>query len=37
MGKRKPERKRKFARPCRRLEDIIQMDLQDIQLGHGMD
>jgi hypothetical protein len=33
MGK--PERK--FSRPRRRLEDIVQTDLQEIQWGLGMD
>lgn len=28
MGK--PERKRQFSRPRRRLEDMVQMDLQEI-------
>jgi len=35
MGK--PERKRKFSRPRRRLEDIVQIDLQEIQWRSGMD
>ena len=34
---RKPERKRKFSRPRRRLKDIVQMDLQEIQWVRGMD
>jgi len=33
----KPERKREFSRPRRRLEDMAQMDLQEIQWGSGMD
>jgi hypothetical protein len=33
----KPDRKRKFSRPRRRLEDSVQIDLQEIQWGRGMD
>jgi hypothetical protein len=35
MGK--PGRKRQFSRHRRRFEDIVQMDLQEIQCGRGMD
>jgi hypothetical protein len=35
MGK--PERKRQFSRPRRRLEDTVHMDLQKIQWRRGLD
>ena len=33
----KPERKRTLARPRRRWEDNIKMDLQEVRWGHGLD
>jgi hypothetical protein len=35
MGK--PETKRQFSKPRRRLEDIVKTDLQEVQWGSGTD